>query len=152
MKNETRGEHLFTGTAFILLGLVVSALTYGGIFIVALAVCGMHGITHTRWAHVAACSWLVAATFAAVRTAPDYWTAWRWNVKGPKDVPDGQGEGWNLIPYGPDTIRSMVKIISALFVTGPQFVVAGLQEMRAAWKGKDRANTASHGTALPRRP
>ncbi len=141
---------MLTGVLFLLVGAAVSALQYGGIFIVALAVCGLHGITHTRWAHVAGCAWFMSASIAAVRTPAEYWTSWRWNVKGPSNIPDV--DGWNLIPYGSDTLRSVVKIVSALLVTGPQFIVSGIQEFRTIWKGNKGDNPASHGTALPRRP
>ena len=131
MNNKRTGD-IRLGWMFVVLGLVVTAVTYGVIFILALTILTLthHAKNSTQWAHLASIVYLTASILTVLRTPENYWTQLKWDAKGPDDrLYPVDGYAWNLIPFGPQSSRSWIKVFASFLIFGPQFIITGIKDV-----------------------
>lgn len=143
MKSLGKAGDVLFGLMYILLGLLVTALTYGFLYILAyvLLIAPMQGDAY--WAHLAGILYVVAATFSVLRTTDDYWTHLRWEAKALRDGAGPEDGPARNFAASTDTQKSpiWVKVFAAFLVPGPQFILTGARELLGTGR-RDRMTPA----------
>jgi hypothetical protein len=134
------------------IGLILSVLTYGVLYVVAGAGFGWMGLDRPLFRHLLALCFLVAATVSVIRQCRDYWTQLKWDTTDPDGrmsnvyIPGRGGYLWNMNPLGPQSMRSFAKIAAALLVVGPDCIVQGVLGLMRTTRqraGEDRTRQGS---------